>query len=64
LRIRHTRSSPTQSAQGEWKKQKKFAEVVPRKRGQIQECRVYADSQSADIQHLIAGMQLGMVDMA
>jgi len=42
----------------------KFAEVVARESGGKIKVQVYADSQVGDIQQLIAGMQLGTVDMA
>jgi tripartite ATP-independent transporter DctP family solute receptor len=42
----------------------KFAEVVGRESGGKIRVQVYADSQIGDIQQLIAGMQLGTVDMA
>jgi TRAP-type transport system periplasmic protein len=42
----------------------KFAEVVAKESGGKIKVQVYADSQIGDIQQLIAGMQLGTVDMA
>ena len=42
----------------------KFAEVVARESKGAIKVQVYADSQIGDIQQLIAGMQLGTVDMA
>lgn len=42
----------------------KFAEVVARESQGAIKVQVYADSQIGDIQQLIAGMQLGTVDMA
>lgn len=42
----------------------KFAEVVDKESGGKIRVQVYADSQIGDIQQLIAGMQLGTVDMA
>jgi TRAP-type C4-dicarboxylate transport system substrate-binding protein len=42
----------------------KFAEVVAKESGGTIKVQVYADSQIGDIQQLIAGMQLGTVDMA
>ena len=46
------------------KAMEKFAEVVARESGGTIKVQVYADSQIGDIQQLIAGMQLGTVDMA
>jgi len=46
------------------KAMKKFAEVVDKDSGGKIRVQVYADSQIGDIQQLIAGMQLGTVDMA
>jgi tripartite ATP-independent transporter DctP family solute receptor len=46
------------------KAMEKFAEVVARESGGAIKVQVYADSQIGDIQQLIAGMQLGSVDMA
>lgn len=42
----------------------KFAETIARESGGKIKVQVYADSQIGDIQQLIAGMQLGTVDMA
>ena len=42
----------------------KFAEVAAKESGGKIKVQVYADSQIGDIQQLIAGMQLGTVDMA
>lgn len=46
------------------KAMEKFAEVVAKESGGKIRVQVYADSQIGDIQQLIAGMQLGTVDMA
>src|SRR5882672_9943124 len=46
------------------KAMEKFAEVVAQDSGGKIKVQVYADSQIGDIQQLIAGMQLGTVDMA
>jgi TRAP-type transport system periplasmic protein len=46
------------------KAMEKFAEVVSQDSGGKIKVQVYADSQIGDIQQLIAGMQLGTVDMA
>jgi len=46
------------------KAMEKFAEVVAKESGGKIKVQVYADSQIGDIQQLIAGMQLGTVDMA
>lgn len=46
------------------KAMEKFAEVVARESAGKIKVQVYADSQIGDIQQLIAGMQLGTVDMA
>jgi TRAP-type transport system periplasmic protein len=46
------------------KAMEKFAEVVAKESGGTIKVQVYADSQIGDIQQLIAGMQLGTVDMA
>jgi TRAP-type transport system periplasmic protein len=46
------------------KAMEKFAEVVAHDSGGKIKVQVYADSQIGDIQQLIAGMQLGTVDMA
>ena len=46
------------------KAMEKFAEVVDKESGSKIRVQVYADSQIGDIQQLIAGMQLGTVDMA
>src|SRR5882672_9946240 len=46
------------------KAMEKFAEVVDKESGGKIRVQVYADSQIGDIQQLIAGMQLGTVDMA
>ena len=46
------------------KAMEKFAEVVAAESGGKIKVQVYADSQIGDIQQLIAGMQLGTVDMA
>ena len=46
------------------KAMEKFAEVVGKESGGAIKVQVYADSQIGDIQQLIAGMQLGTVDMA
>jgi tripartite ATP-independent transporter DctP family solute receptor len=46
------------------KAMEKFAEVVAKDSGGKIKVQVYADSQIGDIQQLIAGMQLGTVDMA
>jgi len=46
------------------KAMEKFAEVVAKESGGSIKVQVYADSQIGDIQQLIAGMQLGTVDMA
>ncbi len=46
------------------KAMEKFAEVVGKESGGKIKVQVYADSQIGDIQQLIAGMQLGTVDMA
>ena len=46
------------------KAMEKFAEVVAQESGGKIKVQVYADSQIGDIQQLIAGMQLGTVDMA
>ncbi len=46
------------------KAMEKFAEVVARESADKIKVQVYADSQIGDIQQLIAGMQLGTVDMA
>jgi len=46
------------------KAMEKFAEVVARESGGKIKVQVYADSQIGDIQQLIAGMQLGTVDMS
>ena len=46
------------------KAMEKFAEVVSRDSSGKIKVQVYADSQIGDIQQLIAGMQLGTVDMA
>src|SRR3954447_7890525 len=46
------------------KAMEKFAEVVGTESGGKIRVQVYADSQIGDIQQLIAGMQLGTVDMA
>jgi tripartite ATP-independent transporter DctP family solute receptor len=46
------------------KAMEKFAEVVDRESAGKIRVQVYADSQIGDIQQLIAGMQLGTVDMA
>lgn len=46
------------------KAMEKFAEVVGQDSGGKIKVQVYADSQIGDIQQLIAGMQLGTVDMA
>jgi len=45
------------------KAMEKFAEVVAKESGGSIKVQVYADSQIGDIQQLIAGMQLGTVDM-
>ncbi len=42
----------------------KFAEIVDRESGGKIKVQVYTDSQIGDIQQLLAGMQLGTVDMA
>ena len=42
----------------------KFAEIVDRESGGRIKVQVYTDSQIGDIQQLLAGMQLGTVDMA
>lgn len=42
----------------------KFAETIAKESGGKIKVQVYADSQIGDIQQLIAGMQLGTVDMA
>jgi len=46
------------------KAMERFAEVVAKESGGTIKVQVYADSQIGDIQQLIAGMQLGTVDMA
>jgi tripartite ATP-independent transporter DctP family solute receptor len=46
------------------KAMEKFADVVAQDSGGRIKVQVYADSQIGDIQQLIAGMQLGTVDMA
>jgi TRAP-type C4-dicarboxylate transport system substrate-binding protein len=46
------------------KAMEKFAEVVDKESAGKIRVQVYADSQIGDIQQLIAGMQLGTVDMA
>ena len=46
------------------KAMEKFAEIVARDSNGKIKVQVYADSQIGDIQQLIAGMQLGTVDMA
>ena len=46
------------------KAMEKFAEVVASESGGKIKVQVYADSQIGDIQQLIAGMQLGTVDMS
>lgn len=46
------------------KAMEKFAEVVAKESSGSIKVQVYADSQIGDIQQLIAGMQLGTVDMA
>jgi tripartite ATP-independent transporter DctP family solute receptor len=46
------------------KAMEKFAEVVAQESGGKIKVQVYADSQIGDIQQLIAGMQLGTVDMS
>ena len=46
------------------KAMEKFAEIVAQESGGKIKVQVYADSQIGDIQQLIAGMQLGTVDMA
>jgi tripartite ATP-independent transporter DctP family solute receptor len=46
------------------KAMEKFAEVVAKDSADKMKVQVYADSQIGDIQQLIAGMQLGTVDMA
>jgi TRAP-type transport system periplasmic protein len=46
------------------KAMEKFAEVIAKDSGGKIKVQVYADSQIGDIQQLIAGMQLGTVDMA
>ena len=46
------------------KAMEKFAEFVDKESGGKIRVQVYADSQIGDIQQLIAGMQLGTVDMA
>jgi|KBSMisStaDraftv2_1062788.scaffolds.fasta_scaffold01210_17 tripartite ATP-independent transporter DctP family solute receptor len=46
------------------KAMEKFSEVVDKESGGKIRVQVYADSQIGDIQQLIAGMQLGTVDMA
>jgi tripartite ATP-independent transporter DctP family solute receptor len=46
------------------KAMEKFAEVIAQDSGGKIKVQVYADSQIGDIQQLIAGMQLGTVDMA
>src|SRR5260221_12745012 len=45
------------------KAMEKFAEVVAKESGGSIKVQVYDDSQIGDIQQLIAGMQLGTVDM-
>lgn len=56
--------SPFVSGSNLHKGMEKFAEVVAAESGGTIKMQVYTDSQIGDIQQLIAGMQLGTVDMA
>lgn len=56
--------SPFVSGSNLHKGMEKFAEVVAAESGGAIKMQIYTDSQIGDIQQLIAGMQLGTVDMA